>query len=70
MTSKIKENKEYFTVMYAGKPLKIYVVPEGGSDSEGPVDQSSAKETSDKSEENLEDKDNVSEKLNGVKDSR
>ena len=66
--SKKKESKEYFTVMYVGKPLKIYVVPEGGSDSEGPVDQSSAKETSDKSEENLEDKDNVPEKLNEVKD--
>ena len=53
---KKKESKEYFMDMYAGKPHKIYVVPEGGSDSEGPVDQSSAKETSDKSEENLEDK--------------
>ena len=67
--SKKKESKEYFMVMYAGKPLKIYVVPEGGSDSKGPVDQSSAKETSDKIDENLKAKENVQEKPNEVKDS-
>ena len=55
---KKKEQKEFFMVMYGGKPVKIYVIP-SGSNSEGPVDQSSAKENSDKSAESPEVKKSV-----------
>lgn len=64
-----KKEKKYFTIMHGGKPVKIYVLPEGVSDSEGPVNQSSAKENSDKSAESSECKESVKEKDKEVKDS-
>ena len=63
-----KQSKEYFMIMYGGKPVKIFVMPEGCGDTEGPVDQSSAKE-SDKSDDSQESKENVDEKQKEVKES-
>lgn len=49
--SKKKDKREYFTIMYGGKPIKILAMQDTSSDSEEvPVDRSSAKEDEKKTE--------------------